>query len=586
MSSASNLELNSGRAVYRRLLGYVRPYWKAFILVIIGMVIVAGSEVGFAALIQPLLDGTFVEQDPFWIDVIPLALLGIFLARGVGKFAVIYCMAWVGRHVVKDLRREMFERLLTLPAGYYDRHASGQLISKLIYDVEQVSEASSSALSILVQDTLILIGLLGWMFYLNWKLTLLFLVIGPVVAVLIDYVNKRIRRYAKRLQSSVGDVTHVSQEAIEGERVVKVFGGQEHERAAFAKANEDNRHQFMKITSVNAASVPIVQFLTASFLALVVYIVTRPGMLEEISVGTFMSFVSAMLMLFPPIRRLTTVNVTLQRGVTAAQSVFGFLAQQPEHDTGTLRLDRVRGEVRYQDVHFSYDEEKGEVLSGISFEARAGETVAFVGRSGSGKSTLVNLLPRFYELSAGRILLDGHDVRDIRLADLRRQIALVSQHVTLFNDSIAHNIAYGRLGSASEEEIIAAARAAHAWEFIERLPEGLNTQVGERGVLLSGGQRQRLAIARAILKDAPVLILDEATSALDTESERYIQQALEVLMENRTTFVIAHRLSTIEKADKIIVLDHGRIVETGTHHELLQRGGYYAALSRMQFGHE
>ena len=584
--SASEFDITSGRAVYRRLLTYVRPYWKAFILVILGMVTVAGSEVGFAALIQPLLDGTFVKQDPFWIEVIPLALLGIFLARGVGKFAVIYCMAWVGRHVVKDLRSEMFEHMLVLPARYYDRQASGQLISKLIYDVEQVSDAASNALSILVQDTLTLIGLLGWMFYLNWKLTLLFLVIGPVVAVLINYVNKRIRRYAQRLQGSVGDVTHISQEAIEGERVVKVFGGQGHERAAFARANENNRHQFMKITSVNAASVPIVQFITASFLALVVYIVTRPGMLEEISVGTFMSFVSAMLMLFPPIRRLTTVNVTLQRGITAAQSVFGFLAQQPERDTGSRRLQRARGEIRYQDVHFCYDKDKGEVLKGISFEARAGEMVAFVGRSGSGKSTLVNLLPRFYELDAGHILLDGIDIRELRLADLRRQIALVSQNVTLFNDTIAHNIAYGRLSEASETDIIAAARAAHAMEFIERLPQGLDTPVGEHGVLLSGGQRQRLAIARAILKDAPVLILDEATSALDTESERHIQQALEILMENRTTFVIAHRLSTIEKADKIIVLEQGRIVETGTHHELLQRGGHYAALSRMQFGHE
>ncbi len=584
--SASEFDITSGRAVYRRLLSYVRPYWKAFILVILGMVTVAGSEVGFAALIQPLLDGTFVEQDPFWIEVIPLALLGIFLARGVGKFAVIYCMAWVGRHVVKDLRSEMFEHMLVLPARYYDRQASGQLISKLIYDVEQVSDAASNALSILVQDSLALIGLLGWMFYLYWKLTLLFLVIGPVVAVLINYVNKRIRRYAQRLQGSVGDVTHISQEAIEGERVVKIFGGQAHERAAFARANENNRHQFMKITSVNAASVPIVQFITASFLALVVYIVTRPGMLEEISVGTFMSFISAMLLLFPPIRRLTTVNVTLQRGITAAQSVFGFLGQQPEHDSGSRRLQRARGEIRYEDVHFCYDKAKGEVLKGVSFEARAGEMVAFVGRSGSGKSTLVNLLPRFYELDTGRILLDGHDIRELRLADLRRQIALVSQNVTLFNDTIAHNIAYGRLSEASEADIIAAARAAHAMEFIERLPQGLDTPVGEHGVLLSGGQRQRLAIARAILKDAPVLILDEATSALDTESERHIQQALEVLMENRTTFVIAHRLSTIEKADKIIVLEQGRIVETGTHHELLQRGGHYAALSRMQFGHE
>lgn len=581
-----SLDIESGKQVYSRLLSYVKPYWKVFIFVVIGMALVAGTEVGFAALIKPMLDGTFVEKDPYWITMIPIALVSIFVLRGVGSFATNYCMAWVGRRVVKDLRDKMFDHLLVLPTRFYDNNASGKLISKIIYDVEQVSEASSKAITILIQDTLTLIGLLGWMFYLNWQMALLFLTIGPVMAFLVAVINKRVRRYSRRLQGSVGDVTTISQETIDAQRVVKIFGGKDYERESFGKANEANRKQYMKIIGTQAAYVPFVQFMAACLLAGIIYISTRPGVEEVMSVGTFMSFISAMLMLFPPLKRLTTVNVILQRGIAAAQSVFGLLGQDAEIDTGKQTLQRVQGEVEYRDVRFCYEDVNGDVLKGISFRVEPGQSVAFVGRSGSGKSTLVNLLPRFYQLSDGDILVDGHAIKDVRLDDLRRQIALVSQDITLFNDTIAHNIAYGRLEGADENEIIEAAKAAHAWEFIRDLPLGLQTMVGEHGVLLSGGQRQRLAIARAILKDAPILILDEATSALDSESERHIQAALEELMKHRTTFVIAHRLSTIENVDKIIVLDQGNIVEQGTHTELLAKNGHYSALHRMQFGNE
>jgi len=578
-----SLDLENGRAVYGRLLSYVKPYKRAFVFGVIGMMVVASTEPGFAALMKPMLDGTFVDKDPETIAIIPLAILGIFLMRGIGSFAVAYFMSWAGRNVVRDLRKEMFQHYLSLPTRFYDQNASGQLISKLIFDVEQVAEASSQALTVLVQDTLTLIGLLGWMFYLNWKLTLLFLTIGPLLSGLVVFVNKRLRLISRRLQSSVGDVTHIAQQTIEAQRVVKIFGGQAYEANNFAQANENNRLQFMKIVITNSASSPIVQMLAASLLAIIIFISTRPSMQESVTVGTFMSFISAMLLLFPPLKRLTTVNAALQRGVAAAQSVFGFLQEQQERDTGSQTLARVRGEVRFVDVGFEYGGGKGEVLSDIRLDVKPGQTVALVGRSGSGKSTMVGLLPRFYNPTRGAILIDGIDAQDIRLTDLRRQIALVSQDITLFNDTIAHNIAYGRLGEATRDDVVRAAESAYAMEFISKLPDGLDTVVGERGVLLSGGQRQRLAIARALLKDAPILILDEATSALDTESERHIQAALERLMQHRTTFVIAHRLSTIEKADMIVVLDRGRIAEVGSHRELLDGGGIYAMLHQMQF---
>lgn len=579
------MESIDGVRIYKRLLGYVKPYWKAFVVSIIGMVIVASTEVGFAALMKPMLDGTFVEKDPFYLTYIPLALIGIFIVRGIGSFAVTYCMAWVGRHVIKDLRGEMFSTLLNLPTRYYDSQSPGKLLSKIIYDVEAVSEASSRAITVFVQDTLTLIGLLAWMFYLNWQLALLFLTVGPVLSAMVVFVNKRVRKISVRLQKSMGSVSQVAQESIDGQKVVKIFGGEKYESKRFKKANNHNRQQYMKLIATNAVSVPVVQLVAALLLGLIIYLATRPSMQEDITVGTFMSFITAVLMLFPPLKRLTTVNAIIQRGITAAHSVFSLLGEKTEPNSGSVSLDKINGKISYNNISFEYNADQP-VLKNVSVDVNAGETVAFVGRSGSGKTSLVSLIPRFYLPTKGEITIDGHNINDLQLQSLRQNIALVSQDITLFNDTLAHNIAYGSMADISEEKIIEAAKAAYAWEFIKDLPEGLNTLCGEKGMKLSGGQRQRVAIARAILKDAPILILDEATSALDSESEKHIQKALDKLMEGRTTLVIAHRLSTIENADDIVVLDNGCVVESGTHSELMNKNGHYAALHAIQFGEE
>jgi ATP-binding cassette, subfamily B, bacterial MsbA len=477
----------------------------------------------------------------------------------------------------------MFHHLLGLPVRYYDGSSSGQLISRLSYNVEQVARAATDSVSILIRDTLTILGLLGWMFYLNWMLTLAVLIIAPMVALLVSQVTRRFRRISHRIQHNMGDVTQVVQEVIEGNRVVKIFGGEAYERERFEDINENNRRLHMKMALTHAMHLPLVQFFVALALALIVWLATLEPVLETVTVGTFVSFITALLLLLTPIRRLTNVNEMLQKGIAAGQSIFALLDSDLERDRGELHIQRARGDIQFRDVHFSYDADKGDVLRGIDLHIRPGETVALVGRSGSGKTTLVNLLPRFYDPQRGQVLLDGADVTQYRLADLRNQIAYVGQHVTLFNDTIGRNIAYGSLGDVSEEDIVRAAEAAHAMEFIRNLPKGLDTPVGDNGVMLSGGQRQRLAIARALLKDAPILILDEATSALDTEAERHIQAALENLIRNRTTLVIAHRLSTVERADRIVVMQDGTMVESGRHQELVERNGVYARLHRLQF---
>ncbi len=572
---------SSALVIYRRLLGYVRPHWRAFLISLLSLAAVAGAETSFAALMKPMLDGSFIERDPEVIRWVPLAIIVLFLVHGGASYLSAYWMNWIARSVIKRLRSEMFDHLLRLPVSFFDLTAAGTLLSKLVYDVEQVARAASEVVSNLVRDLLTVVGLLAWMVYINWMLALVLLLGTPVIALVINRISRSFRRYSRRIQDSMGDVTRIAEETIEGLRVVKTFGGEGYERERFEQANERNRALNMRMETASAASVPVVQLVAAVGAAGVIYVATLPTILAQLTVGSFVSFVAAMMMLLGPVKRLTKVNATLMRGISAAESVFQFIDLPPEWDEGEGRCGRVRGDVEYREVSFAYDPQKGPVLDRISFRAEPGRTIAFVGGSGGGKSTLASLLPRFYDVSAGQILLDGRDIRELSLVELRDQFALVSQHIVLFNDTIANNIAYGRLRGASRSAIEQAAAAAHAMEFIQELPAGLDTVVGDNGVLLSGGQRQRIAIARALLKDAPVLILDEATSALDTESERHFQAALERLMEGRTTLVIAHRLSTIERADRIVVIERGQVVESGSHAELLTHNGRYAQLYRM-----
>jgi ATP-binding cassette, subfamily B, bacterial MsbA len=575
-------EYDSGWLVYRRLLSYAFAYWPILVAATITMMVMAGTEAGFAALMKPLMDESFGAAESALARWIPLLLILLFAVRGVAEFGANYSMRYVGRQIVKRLRRELFERLLVMPVQRFQHQSSGELISRLTYNVEQVAGAATDGFSVLVKDTLTVLVLLAWMFYLSVVLTLTILVIVPLVVLVVNVVSKQFRRLSHRIQGNMSDVTHVTQEVIEGHRVVRIFGGETYERERFEGINEGNRRLHMRMEGIKAAYVPIIQFVVALVLALIIWMATSDILDEQITAGTFVSFLTAMLLLLTPIRRLSNINVTLQRGIAAGQNIFAVLDEVPERDAGHTPMERARGALRLENVSFRYEPDGPDVLRDIDLDIQPGESVALVGRSGSGKTTLVNLLPRFFHPSRGRILLDGHDIEDLRLRDLRRQIAYVGQDVTLFADTIAANIAYGRVES-TDEEVREAAVAAHALEFIERLPDGFDTLIGENGVLLSGGQRQRLAIARALLRDAPLLILDEATSALDNESERMVQAALRNLMHTRTTVIIAHRLSTIEHADRIVVLDAGRVMEVGRHADLLARDGIYTHLYQLQF---
>jgi len=583
ISNKSSAKPTSSFHLYRRLLSYALVYWGIFIIAIIGMVIVAGASTAFPALMQPMMDGGFVDRDPETIKWIPIALIGIFLVRVIGAFASGYGMSVIGRNVIRELRKEMFSRLLSLPKSFYDKATTGELISKFSYDVEQVANSTTKAITVFIRDALTVVALFSWMFYLNAKLALIFIVVAPAVALLVISISKRFRTISQNIQISMGSVSRIIEESIKGQLVVKIFGGRVYEEAQFSEVNNRNRRQQLRMQMTQALSSPIVQLLIACSLALIIYMATHETMKEDISAGTFVSFITAMSMLMPPVRSLTSIVSELQRGIAAAESVFAFIDQKSEHDKGTYEVDNAEGLIEFDHVNFSYHGQEVAALKAIDIIIEAGQTVAFVGRSGSGKSTLLNLIPRLYDISEGVLRLDGVNVQDYRLDNLRRHISYVGQDVVLFNDTIEHNIAYGDMKTRSHEEIVAAAKAAYAYDFIEESSNGFQTMVGERGVMLSGGQRQRIAIARALLNDAPVLILDEATSALDTESERYIQKSLEKLMKNRTTLVIAHRLSTIENADVIVVMDKGQIVEKGTHQALIALNGHYAALHQMNF---
>jgi subfamily B ATP-binding cassette protein MsbA len=566
---------------YRRLLGYLKPHKGAFALGILGGTVYAASTASFAWLAKRFGDGTFTHPDPRMVYLIPIALVIIFIGRGIGNFTQTYFMGYVGRSIVKRLRGDVFGSVLDLPAAYFDRTSTGTLLSKLTYNSEQVGQASSDSIVIMVRAALTVIGMVVALFWFNWRLALISLTVGPVAAWLVSLATRNFRRYGRRIQDSMGDVTRIAKESFEAPRLVKVYEAQPHLRAQFDAVNEHNRRSYMRLILTRGLANPTVQLVTALAGAFVLGLAMSDTVSGRMTPGSLLGFFTALTSIAQPLRELVQVADPLQQGIAAAESLFELIDEPPEPVGGAYVSGRARGSVEFRDVTFSYPTGERPALHDVSLVVPPGSNLAIVGRSGSGKSTLVSLLPRFYEVTSGSIVIDDRDIREYDVRSLRAQIAVVSQDVTLFNDTIRNNIAFGR--KVSESEMLQAAEAAHVLEFASALPDRLDTMVGDRGVLLSGGQRQRISIARALLKNAPILILDEATSALDTESERHIQAALAQLVRNRTTFVIAHRLSTVEQADRIVVMDAGKVVESGTHAELLAHDGRYAQLYRLQF---
>lgn len=572
-------------SIYKRLLTYARPFWGVFLVAFLGYAIYGAAQGLSAMWLEQVVNAVESNQldSRLWLA---LAVLGIYMLRGVGTFLGNYCTSYVARYVIHGLRTDLFEQMLSLPADYYRHHPSGELLAKLTFNVEQVTGAVTDAVKVLFREGLTVIGLFAYLFYLNWKLTLIFIAAAPLIGIVVRVAAKRMRQLGHRIQASVGDISSSAAEAIKGYQEVRIYGGKTYEKERFLSASHQNRQQFMKLVVAESINTPVVQLLVAAALAILMYLAMAPAVMGGMSTGAFVAFITAAGMITKPLRQLTEINAMIQRGVSAAGAVFDTMDTPPEQDSGTLQVRRAEGRLEFRHTSFQYPGAQADSLVDVSLSVPAGQTLALVGRSGSGKSTLAGLLPRFNDGWEGEILLDDIPLQAYQLDNLRAQIAVVSQQVVLFNGSIAQNIAYGAMSEASEAQIMQAAEVAQVLEFAERLPDGIHTQVGEGGVLLSGGQRQRIAIARAVLKDAPVLILDEATSALDTESERYIQAALEGIMANRTTLIIAHRLSTIENAHRIVVMDQGRVVEQGPHQALLEQDGLYAQLYALQFSED